>query len=63
MDDKNRNEPPAPPSEKRRQEFAPHHNPKKQPDGDPGPGSTRERAVDEGGTDTPEPVEDQAAEN
>ena len=63
MSDKQRNQPPAPPSEERRQQFAPHHDPKKQPDGDPGPKSAREGAVEQGGADAPEPVEDQAAEN
>ena len=63
MGDTQPNEPPAPPSEKRRQEFAPHHNPKKQPDGDPGPTSARERPVDERGTETPESVENDASED
>ncbi len=58
MNDK-RNQPPAPPSEERRQQFAPHHNPKKQPDGDPGPNSAREGAVDQRSAEAPEPVEDQ----
>jgi hypothetical protein len=62
MDDK-RNQPPAPPSEERRQQFAPHHDPKKQPDGDPGPKSAREGAVEKGGTDAPEPVEDQTTDD
>ena len=63
MDDKNRNGPPAPPSEERRQQFAPHHDPRKQPDGDPGPKSAREGAVDEGGADTPQAVEDDAPQD
>jgi hypothetical protein len=33
---------PAPPSEKRREQFRPHESPKRQPDGDPGPNSIRE---------------------
>jgi hypothetical protein len=62
MNDKQRNEP-APTEEQRRQQFAPHHNPKKQPDGDPGPNSPREGAVDERGTQSPESVEDDPAQD
>jgi hypothetical protein len=61
MSDKEDKQPPS--KEERRAEFAPHHNPKKQPDGDPGPTSARERAVDESGTDAPESVEDDATED
>ena len=49
--------------EERRQQFAPHHDPKKQPDGDPGPKSAREEPVEEGGTESPEPVQDQATDD
>ena len=62
MTDQNQT-PPAPPSEERRAQFAPHHNPRKQPDGDPGPNSTQKRAVDERGAETPERVEDKRAED
>lgn len=55
--------PPAKPSEERRAQFAPHHNPKKQPDGDPGPNSAREQPVDEGGAEAPETVEDNPAQD
>jgi hypothetical protein len=55
---------PPPTKEQRRQEFAPHHNPKMQPDGDPGPNtSTREGSVDKRGTDTPEPVQDDSTQD
>jgi hypothetical protein len=55
---------PAPSKEERRQEFAPHHNPKLQPDGDPGPTtSTREGSINERGADTPKPVEDKTAQD
>ena len=50
-------------TEERRQEFAPHHDPKKQPDGDPGPKSTREEPEEEGGTETPESVQDNRTED
>jgi hypothetical protein len=62
MKDKNQN-PPPPPSEERRAQFAPHENPKKQPDGDPGPNSARQGPVDEGGAETPERVEDDRTED
>ena len=53
----------TPSEEQRRQQFAPHHDPKKQPDGDPGPKSAREGAVDEGGAETPQPVEDDTSQD
>jgi hypothetical protein len=62
MKDKNQN-PPPPPSEKRRAEFAPHENPKKQPDGDPGPTSARQGPVDESSPEAPERVEDDRPED
>lgn len=66
MDDQDRKQQ-TPTEAQRRQQFAPHHNPKKQPDGDPGPNSApssaREGAVDERGTEAPESVEDDSAEN
>jgi hypothetical protein len=58
-----RKTPPEAPNEQRRTEFAPHQNPKKQGDGDPGPRSTPEQPVDRGSAETPEPVEDDAAED
>jgi hypothetical protein len=58
-----RKAPPEAPNEQRRTEFAPHHNPRKQGDGDPGPRSTPERSVDEGGAEAPESVEDDGAED
>ena len=57
MADKDQNQE-TPAEAQRRQQFAPHHDPKKQPDGDPGPKSTRQGAVDERGAETPESVED-----
>jgi hypothetical protein len=60
---KDKNQPPAPPSEERRAQFAPHENPKKQPDGDPGPNSARQGSVHERGAESPEPVEDDRADN
>jgi hypothetical protein len=54
--------PPAP-SEERRAQFAPHHNPRKQPDGDPGPNSAREGSEDQRGTDTPERVQDDGTDD
>lgn len=62
MNDKKKG-PTEAPNEQRRDEFAPHANPKQQGDGDPGPKSATERPVDERGTESPEPVEDDAAEN
>lgn len=62
MDDKKK-APPEAPNEQRRDEFAPHQNPKKQGDGDPGPRSTTERAVDQSGAEPPETVEDNRTEN
>lgn len=34
---------PTKPGEQRRRQFAPHSSPKRQPDGDPGPNSVREK--------------------
>jgi hypothetical protein len=48
-------------NDERRQEFAPHEDPKKQPDGDPGPKSAPEEPIEEGGTNSPKPVQDQGA--
>ena len=62
MTDKTKN-PPEAPNEQRRTEFAPHHNPNKQPDGDPGPRSTTEKPVDERSPESPEPVEDDTADD
>ena len=62
MDDKARDQE-TPTEAQRRQQFAPHHDPKKQPDGDPGPKSTREGAVDKRGTESPDRVEDNASED
>lgn len=58
-----RKAPPEAPTEKRRTEFAPHENPRKQGDGDPGPRSTPEQPVDRGGAEAPQSVEDDSAEN
>jgi hypothetical protein len=55
--------PPEAPNEERRSEFAPHHNPKQQGDGDPGPRSTTERANDERGAEGPESVEDDGTDD
>jgi hypothetical protein len=63
MGDKKRNNPPAAPSEQRRAQFAPHADPKKQGDGDPGPKSTRDDAVNERSPEAPERVEDQSTED
>jgi hypothetical protein len=61
---KNKKQQPAPTKEQRRQEFAPHEGPKKQPDGDPGPNaSTREGAENKRGAESPEPVQDDSAQN
>ena len=62
MADKDRTQQ-TPTEEQRRQQFAPHHDPKKQPDGDPGPKSTREGAVDERGTESPQSVEDDTTQD
>jgi hypothetical protein len=49
--------------EKRRQEFAPHENPNKQPDGDPGPDSAREGSVNGGGAKSPQTVQDKGTDD
>ena len=49
--------------EQRRQQFAPHANPRKQPDGDPGPNSAREGSDDESAAESPETVQDQSTKD
>ena len=49
--------------EERRRQFAPHEGPKKQPDGDPGPKSTREKPENQRGTETPETVQNDRTED
>jgi hypothetical protein len=59
----NRKAPPEQPTEQRRTEFAPHENPRKQGDGDPGPRSAPEKPVDRGSAETPDSVQDQPAQD
>ena len=54
--------PPEAPNEQRRTEFAPHHNPNKQPDGDPGPRSTTGKPADEVSPEAPDADEESADE-
>ena len=62
MNEKDRNES-EPGTEQRRQQFAPHANPRKQPDGDPGPNSAREGSDDERGAESPETVQDHSTKD
>ena len=62
MDD--RKEKQQEPDEQRRQTFAPHANPSKQADGDPGSNSsTREGSVNERSPEAPEPVQDHTTDD
>ena len=62
MDDRKEKQPE--PDEQRRQTFAPHANPSKQADGDPGSNSSaREGAEDERSAEAPEPVQDQTTDD
>ena len=58
MDKKDKNQ-----KEERREQFAPHHDPKQQGDGDPGLKSASEEPEDQRGAKSPKPVQDQAAQD